>query len=119
LTAESVFIRSDRSCVVSVDGKRYVGKVYLNRATGLAFIVDKKYGLKQLVEAKAESALGKRPLGRPRLFRETAKAILVMMPDRVVRGLPEKNRSMAIVRLIEEGLSKRAEEKVKLERRAS
>lgn len=111
--SETTFFESRGKHAVRVKGgRRVVGKVFWNRATGTAFVADPAHGMRKIEEADAERVWREEQArdrgGRPRLYDEPAQAVLLTLPARLLSHLHPKKAGDSLSRnaamAIEKGL---------------
>jgi hypothetical protein len=96
--SESVFFESRGKHAVRVraTGRRVVGKVFWNKATGTAFVADPARGMQRISETEANRVWKEDQArdkgGRPRLYEEPAEAVLLTLPKRLLTCLHPVNK---------------------------
>lgn len=105
----SGFFESRRRHAVMVRGRRVVGTVVWNRATGSAFVADAKFGLLKIDEDEARRVWNLEYTGgRPRIFDEPVQRVLVTLPRRLLElSCPQKDYSRQLAKILEERANKK------------
>lgn len=116
---KGTFFESKRRHAVTLrSGKTVVGTVFWNRLTGSAWVASAREGLLRIPGAEAKRVRQQdEAFGRPRLFNEPTKAVLLTLPQRLLAlvhppGRPRHrhaNYSLRIANLIERGLKEEHE----------
>jgi hypothetical protein len=106
----SVFFESRQRHAVYVKGRRLVGTVLWNEATGSAFVACKPRGVFKITEDEARRVRNLESAtetgGRPRLFSEPVEHVLVTMPKRLVEKLRKNDDSVSlqVSRMVDEAV---------------
>lgn len=96
------FFESRRRHVVQVKDRRVVGTIFWNKVTGLAFVVDQKQVMVKITEEEASRIYKiETTMGRPKLFDEPVRRVMVTLPERIIKKLYPFSISVGIVQAID------------------